>query len=112
MHVNISGDVPQFQGNIIFAERCQVELGAWWERHTNIGFIVQRTYGKWKFQYPGNVKVKIARVAARNAERRQSMLEQHCAAISHTLEQQYVRMHCEQSFHRAPLWWRLRVTGA
>ena len=26
---NLGGDVPQFKGNLILAERCHVESGAW-----------------------------------------------------------------------------------
>ena len=102
--VNLGGDVPQFQGNIILAERCQVESGAWWNRHKNIRLIVQCTDGSRRFKYPRQSQsCRILRVDGRDSERRQAMLDEAFAAISQKLQEHDVLFHCEQSFHRAPV---------
>ena len=100
--VNLSGGVPQFKGNIILAERCQVESGPWWQRHPDIGLIVQCTSGSRRFRYPkASHKCRIVRVDARDPERRQAMLDKHFAAISQRLETPDVLILCEQPYHGA-----------
>ena len=102
--VNLGGDVPQFHGNIIFAERCQVESGAWWSRHKDISLIVQCTDGSRRFKYPRQSQsCRILRVDGRDSERRQKQLDEAFAAISQKLQKHDVLFHCEQSFHRAPV---------
>ena len=101
---NVSGKAPNLQGNLIFAERYQVESDSWWESHQQIALIVDCTDGSRRFRYPKTSRrVAVLRVDPRDPERRQNMLNGAFPMIRKTLAERDVLFHCQQSFHRAPV---------
>ena len=101
---NVSGKAPDLQGNLIFAERFQVESDSWWESHQQIALIVDCTDGSRLFRYRKTAqRVQILRVDPRDPARRQKMLNGALAMIRKTMAERDVLFHCRQSFHRAPV---------
>ena len=101
---NVSGRAPDLQGNLIFAERFQVQSESCWESHQQIGLIVDCTDGSRRFRYPKTAKrVQILRVDPRDPERREKMLNGAFPTIRKTLAERNVLLHCQCSFPRAPV---------
>ena len=97
----------RLRGSLIFAERAQVEDPAFWERNCKkVRVHIQCTHqGQWVFNYPrGYAALSQYHRVNPVGENLDSELDDAIDDVRKELEAGHdVLLHCEHSFHRAPL---------
>ena len=96
------------QGNFIFGRIQEVQSGAFWEVEQNIGLIVNCSRDPRDAKYPASAtsQIEVKHFDVRSKEHRQEGFDSTWPAVLKCLlDGKDVLLHCQESFHRAPICW-------
>ena len=95
---------PDLRGCFILADEQDVVDESWWDRHRDVGCIVNCLQHGQSVVYPSNCPTfDIAYVDVRSKVHRDQDFQRALPMVRETLEEgKDVVVHCSQSYHRAP----------